>query len=250
MIASLPMYLTPQTAAAYARFWAAIRDNIRSSGVNAPDSLAEDMPDLLAHWCDPDLLLSQTCGLPYRAVLKDQVTLVGTPDYGLSGCPPGHYNSVVITRADLAIDSVTDLTGRTFAYNDPLSQSGWAALALTRPEVLTGTRRLTGSHRASVRAVKDGDADFATIDAQTWRQLEALGETDSLSVIARTEPVAGLPLVTCQPELVPQLQEAVRAAIAALSDIDRNTISIRDLVVLPADAYDLPIPPAPEAITG
>ena len=248
MIASLPMYLTPLTAAGYTRFWAAIRDNLGRSGVTAPDSLAEDIPDLMAHWRDPALLLSQTCGLPYRAALKDDVSLVGTPDYGLPGCPPGHYNSVVITRADLATDTVTDLTGHTFAYNDPLSQSGWAALALTMPEVLTGKKRRTGSHRASARAVQGGDADFATIDAQTWRQLEETGETDGLRVVARTEPVAGLPLVTGQPHLVPVLQEAVRTAIADLPDTDRGTMHIRDLVILPASAYDLPIPPTPEAI--
>lgn len=248
MIASLPMYLTPLTVAGYARFWAAIRDHIRQAGINAPDRLATEIPDLLTHWRDPDLLMSQTCGLPYRAVLKAHVTLVGTPDYGLPGCPPGHYNSVVITRDDLAIESLADLTGRPFAYNEPQSQSGWAALALTRPEVLTGHKRHTGSHRASVRAVRGGEADFATIDAQTWRQLAGLGETEGLRVVDRTAPVAGLPLITGQPDLAPHLQEAVRAAIAALSDTDRSTLGIRDLIVLPPGAYDLPIPPTPEAI--
>jgi ABC-type phosphate/phosphonate transport system substrate-binding protein len=250
MIASLPMYITPLTAAGYARLWDLIRDSLRRSGVNAPDSLSEFIPDLMAHWRDPDLLLSQTCGLPYRAALKDDVSLVGTLDFGLPGCPPGLYNSVVITRDDFAIDGVTDLTGHPFAYNDALSQSGWAALALTMPAVLTGPKRWTGSHQASARAVQGGVADFATIDAQTWRQLEDTGETDGLRVVARTEPVAGLPLITGQPHLVPVLQEAVRAAITALPDTDRGTMHIRDLVILPASAYDLPIPPTPEAITG
>lgn len=250
MIASLPMYATPLTAAAYDRFWALIRDHLRGAGIDAPDLLTTDTAETLEHWRDPALLLSQTCGLPYRAVLKGHVAPVGTPDFGLPDCPPGYYNSVVILRQEDAATGLDDLTGAAFAYNDPLSQSGWAALALSRPDILTGPMHCTGSHRASAAAVRDGKARFASIDAQTWRQLGDLGETGGLKVIHRTPAVAGLPLITTQKDLVPALQEAVRAAIAALTPADRATLRIRDLIVIPPTAYDLPIPPSPDAIGG
>ncbi len=247
MIASLPMYLTPLTAAGYDRFWHLIAANLRRDAINAPSELQAEIPDLIAHWQDPDLLLSQTCGLPYRAVLKDRVTLVATPDYGLPDCPPGYYNSVVIVREADKARSLDELAGRPFAYNDPLSQSGWAALALSAGHVLSGPSRCTGSHRASAAAVSTGDADFAAIDAQTWRQLQALGLGTGLRVVHATPPVPGLPLITMQPDLAVPLAVAVAEAIDALDKPDRDRLGLRGLVAVPAAAYDLPIPPPPGA---
>jgi ABC-type phosphate/phosphonate transport system substrate-binding protein len=55
------------------------------------------------------------------------VTYVGTPDYGVEGCPPGHYRSVFVVRADDRAPKPADFDGARFAYNEALSQSGWAA---------------------------------------------------------------------------------------------------------------------------
>ena len=104
-LASLPMYDRPETAAANDRYWQAIRTRLGEG----PETLTRT-GELWEHWLAPDLVLSQTCGYPYRARLHGQVTLVGTPDYGLDGCPPGHYRSIFVARAD---DPRTDL--RAFA---------------------------------------------------------------------------------------------------------------------------------------
>ena len=85
MIASLPMYDLPDCRLANDRYWLLIRDALRSAGLMAPDALTRDMPDFMAHWQRPDLVLSQTCGYPFRAVLHSKVTLIGTPDFGLEG---------------------------------------------------------------------------------------------------------------------------------------------------------------------
>jgi ABC-type phosphate/phosphonate transport system substrate-binding protein len=84
-------------------------------------------------------------------------------------------------------------SGRTFAFNDEGSQSGWAALAAEAPEVLRGPRVQTGSHRASTLAVREGRADFAAIDAVTFRHLTAASETTGLRIIHATTPRPGLP---------------------------------------------------------
>ena len=100
MIASLPMYDRPETAAANDRLWAGIRDRLRAEGLPAPEALIHGASDLWPQWTSPDLVLSQTCGYPYRSRLHGQVLLVGTPDYGVDGCAPGHYRSVFVARAD------------------------------------------------------------------------------------------------------------------------------------------------------
>ena len=259
MIASLGMYDRAETAAANDALWDLIRDGLRAHGVPAPDALTRGAQAYWPAWEDPDLLLSQTCGLPFRAQLQDRVALIGTPEYGVKGCAPGYYRSVLIARADDPRSDDPCSTEAAFstaqlAVNDALSQSGWAAvwqhfqqLGLAVPAVL-----LTGGHRASALAVAQGQADFAAIDAVKW---ELLTRHDpcarGLRVFARTIPTPGLPLITAQPTLVDTLFAAVEAAIGGLSDAHRHTLCLRGLVRIPASAYvSLPIPPAPAQMSG
>jgi hypothetical protein len=237
MIASLPMYAFPRTAAADARLWIGIRDRLRARGIGAPERLTLAPGDLLSHWTDPGLILSQTCGRPYKDHLHGRVRLVGTPDYGLKGCPAGYYQSLVIARVD---DPRADLhafrTAR-FAFNEKGSQSGWAALATEAPEVLHGPHLQTGSHRASILAVREGRADFAAIDAVTLRHLTAASEATGLRIVHATTPRPGLPLVTCTAQDPGPIFTAVAEAIAALSRSDRDCLGLRALIRIPAADY-------------
>ncbi|MES2143391.1 MAG: PhnD/SsuA/transferrin family substrate-binding protein, partial [Pseudomonadota bacterium] len=158
MIASLGMYDFGAAQAANDRLWALIRDDLRKRGIAAPEALTRGADAYWPAWASPQLLLSQTCGYPFRARLRDQVTLVGTPDYGLPGAPPGHYYSVLVARKDDPRVDLAAFDGARLAYNEDLSQSGWAApqthlagLGLTlRPHLRTG------GHQRSAGAVADG----------------------------------------------------------------------------------------------
>lgn len=245
MIASLPMYAAPRAAAANTALWQRIRDNLRARGLEAPDQLTHG-GDLWSHWRAPDLVLSQTCGLPFRAQLADQVTLIGTPDYGVRGCAPGHYFSVVVARSDDTRDSLADFRFATFAFNDPLSQSGWAALAMDAPQVLSGPMVQTGSHRASVYAVREGRADFAAVDAVTLRHLRAASEATGLKTVHQTPPTPGLPFITRAGQDAGPYFDAIAAAIDALPRLDAEVLGIIGLAAIPAADYlAIPVPPAP-----
>ena len=100
MIASLGMYDRAEAQASNDRLWGLIRDGMRDHGLAAPQALTRGAGAYWDAWMAPDLVLSQTCGFPYRARLHDKVTLIGTPDYGVAGCPAGHYCSVYVARAD------------------------------------------------------------------------------------------------------------------------------------------------------
>jgi ABC-type phosphate/phosphonate transport system substrate-binding protein len=237
MIASLPMYAFPRTAAAEARLWESIRDRLRAGGIDAPDRLTLSPGDMLPHWTDPTLLLSQTCGRPYKDHLHGKVHLVGTPDYGLKGCPPGHYQSLVIARAEDPRAELSAFRKATFAFNEKGSQSGWAALAAEASEALNGPRLQTGSHRASALAVREGRADFATIDAVTYRHLSAASGATGLRIIHATTPRPGLPFITSATQDPAPLFDAISESIAALAPEDRDCLGLRGLVRIPAEDY-------------
>ena len=249
MIAALPMYDPPQLRTATDALWSAIREGAAAEGLTPPHRLTR-APDLWPIWQAEDLFLAQACGLPYRAHLHDRVTLVGTPDYGLAGLPPGHYRSVIVVRDSDRRTRPEELAGARLAYNDALSQSGWAAahaLGLSLRPVLQ-----TGAHARSARAVADGRAEVATIDAVTWRIMERHDPvTERLRVISETPPTPGLPLITADPALAEPLRRAVHAAIAALDPGLRAQLGITGLSVVPKEAYlAVPIPPSPEAVAA
>ncbi|MEM8576314.1 MAG: PhnD/SsuA/transferrin family substrate-binding protein [Pseudomonadota bacterium] len=237
MIAALPMYDLPHARAAHDSYWQAIAAHLPG----APTALTRD-GDLLSIWQSDELLLAQTCGLPYRARLHGAVTLVGTPDYGLTGCPPGHYRSVLVTRPGWEGDA----GAATLAFNEPLSQSGWAAAqnaGLGKGKVLQ-----TGAHAASARAVAEGGADIAAIDALTWSMLqtEEPGLTGALTVRNQTPPTPGLPYITAKHRDPAPIAAAIRDAIGTLTPEDCATLHLKGLMDIPkADYMALPLPVPP-----
>lgn len=252
MIAALPMYDWPEIAAATDGLWALIRRHLEQSGIEAPARLNREA-DPWAIWQDPALLLAQTCGMPYRTKLHGGVALVGTPDYGLTGLSPGHYCSEIVARRE-ETGSFPDFRDRILAYNDPISQSGWAAVQNLAADCGFAFTRLlmTGAHRASAEAVAKGDADLAAIDAVTWRLISAHRPevAKRLRVICRTEPTPALPLITAITRDPAPLAAAVRAAIVELPKTDRKALGLAGLVSIPAKAYLAvrnPDAPQPEA---
>lgn len=251
MIASLPMYDRAETAPANDRLWMRIRDGLRAAGGAAPEALTRG-GDLWDHWLSPDLVLSQTCGFPYRTRLHGKVTLIGTPEYGLPGCPPGHYCSVFVARADDPRQTLSDFDGASLAYNEAQSQSGWAApqthaagLGLRlRPGVQTG------AHALSAQAVADGKADLAALDAVTWGLISRWDAVAAgLRVVAVTDPTPGLPLIARAGADAVSLRCIVADAIAAMPDADRDATGLRGLVLIAPEAYlAVPTPPAPDCI--
>lgn len=250
MIAALPMYDHPGLHAAHDALWAGIRDTLREGGIAAPETLSRG-GDIAAEWRDPDLLLGQTCGLPFRSGLHEVVTLVATFDYGLPDTPPGHYRSVFVAAADDPRDTADAFAGAALAYNEAGSHSGWAAPWLTgigfRPALATG------AHRLSARAVAEGRAAIAAIDAITWRALTRFERdvTDRLKVVGRTGAAPGQALITARPALAGALRTALAEGLARLDTGSRAALGLVGVVDIPAADYlAVPIPPDPAALAA
>jgi ABC-type phosphate/phosphonate transport system substrate-binding protein len=244
MIAALPMYDRPVNAAAHDRLWAMIRDGLRDRGLAAPDALDRAQP-YDAAWGRNDLVLGQICNLPLRAKFRDRVTIVGASEYALSGCPAGHYASVVVVQKDAPETTVLDALQQRFACNDVLSHSGFgAAWMLAQDGGITLTPHLiTGAHALSLAAVADGTADCATLDAQTWWMLQSEDSgADQVRVIGKTGCSPCMTFITRLGEDPAPYFDAIHDAITALSEADRTLLGLRAIVTLPASDYDLPIP--------
>ena len=235
MIASLGMYDMPLTAAEHDTFWSLIRKNIGTG----PLELDRETP-IWDIWQSPDLLFAQTCSLPFRVRLAGKVTLLGTPDYALPGCPPGYYRSVLITRISGPL-FLRDLAGATMAYNESMSQSGWAAplLYLAEEGIKPGQVIETGAHEHSARAVAEARADFAAIDALTWLMLRQSdpGLTARLKIIDETPPTPALPYITANHRDADPITQATAKAIKEMSATSRGILQVRQLVHIPAETY-------------
>ncbi|UOA30733.1 hypothetical protein DSM110093_00486 [Sulfitobacter sp. DSM 110093] len=246
MIASLMMYLRPETAEAHARYWALICEELAARGIAAPETLNNKAEEFTV-WKAPDLTLSQTCGMPYRLWLHDHVTLIGTPDFAVAGCPPGYYNSVFVIRADDPRETISEFRTARFTYNQSFSQSGYAAAHAhcSAEGFWFKNRSQSHGHRNSAQTVADGRADIAALDAVSWRLIQRYDPfARHLRVLERTTPTPGLPYIAAAGANRIATFAAVSQAIARLMPEDVETLGIRGLIDIPNAAYlAVPSPP-------
>jgi ABC-type phosphate/phosphonate transport system substrate-binding protein len=127
-VAALPMYDWPEARGETDLQWARLRDRLRATGFDAPETLARrnaDMPavqggvrdaggmmvapdpatlppnafDLPVLWRHPKLLFAQACWGPMEFGLAPFVEVVGQPDYsGFEGGDGIFYSSAVLMR--------------------------------------------------------------------------------------------------------------------------------------------------------
>lgn len=108
-----------------------------------------------------------------------EAIIAGVREGGIFGS-----NSIIFTLADSGIEDIDDLKGRTFAFVDPGSTSGYlfpSVLFKERgidPETDFASVTFAGSHHASALAVKNGTVDAAASNWPSYQELAARGEID------------------------------------------------------------------------
>ncbi|HEY5204553.1 MAG TPA: PhnD/SsuA/transferrin family substrate-binding protein [Roseiarcus sp.] len=226
LIASLPMYDFPWTAAANDALWASIIARLAEAGVQAPPRLARD-GDLAPLWRHPGLIFGQTCGYPYVTALKETVTLIAAPEYSFPGCEDALHRSFIIRRADDPRRALGEFRGAVAALNTHDSNTGMNLFRVTIAPIAGGApffraTVVTGSHEASLIAVAEGGAELASIDCVSFALLER-GRPD---LIKRVAIVAKSPLSPCLPFIASAslpastIAEVREALFDALADPD------------------------------
>jgi len=157
------------------------------------------------------------CGYPY-VLHRRELKLVAVPQW--RGQPL--YRSYLIADANAPLRDLADLRGRTFAYSDPLSNSGFLYVqhALRRaghdPARYFARSFFTHSHRHVVEAVASGLADGGAVDGYVFETLAELQpELVRATRVLQRSPEFGFPPIVAGAHLgAPDVR---RLAVALLA---------------------------------
>ncbi|MGI9354254.1 MAG: phosphate/phosphite/phosphonate ABC transporter substrate-binding protein, partial [Rhizobiaceae bacterium] len=240
--ANLPMYDWPEIHDETEALWKAIATRFRKAGIDAPEELHRDYRGL-AHWLDPNLLFSQSCGYPFAKQLMGKVELLGTPVYSVEGCYGSNYSSAIVVRADDAVASLEDARQHRFAFNGKDSLSGFRCMTplIANPQNYFSQSAESGGHRASAQMVEKGEADITAIDAVCWHLLQQVEpETANGLRLLKWGPLfPALPFITRVgngSDELGAMHDALNQAIADVRD-KLPTLNLRDIELLPAETY-------------
>jgi hypothetical protein len=247
MIASLQMYKRPELVEAHDHFWKCLKSNLKDAGINAPDRLAQDVPEDNP-WLSPDLVFAQTCGMPYRLFLHGKVTLIGTPDYAIPSCPPAHYKSAAIVNKNNIKESISEYKNALFAYNGKHSQSGYASAYndLKKEGFFFENQTCSGGHLNSAKLVASGNADIAYVDAMSLKLIEEHEDFyDDLHILRWSDPVPGLPYITALGSDQKLWFNIIHKTIKNLDPVVAQKLHLKGFVYIPAEEYlSIPNPPS------
>ncbi|MFM2183585.1 MAG: hypothetical protein RJB61_1879 [Actinomycetota bacterium] len=212
--AMLGMYPFEHLRAHYDHLWTALRRQLADDSL--PDSLDWGR-DLHASWLEPDLVLGQTCGWPLVTVLDGRVAVVGSFDVDAPWASGGRYRSVLVARRPVSVHDLRSSGDTVVAVNSLDSLSGWVSLCHAwggrPPRILE-----TGAHRESMRAVAEGRAHLASIDAVSYEHLVHAepAQVSSVHIVGHGPVVPSLPLICSldRASTVPALRDALGAVIA------------------------------------
>ena len=154
------------------KYWQLIKYELLESVLSARDSLNLVLNEKDA-WMYPNLILGQTCGMPYQKFLYNKVSLIGTPNFGIMGCLAGYYNSVFITNIQDNRSNLIEFKNSVFAYIMDNSQSGLAT-AFDHTQKIGfwfSNRIIIGGHTKYSKLVANGQVAIACLDSVSWRLL-------------------------------------------------------------------------------
>jgi len=195
-----------------------------------------------------DAVLGFVCAGPY---------VVGRRDFGLEilAVPQVNhestYYSYIIVSDESPADSLSDLRGRSFAFTDPLSNTGYLApmwrlheLGLSSNGFFSSTS-FTYSHDNSVRAVADHVVEGAAVDSLVYDDAVEHNPRYRAEVrlVEKLGPYPNAPVVV-HPDLSPEIKERLRELLLGMAGTPEGRAALAPLridrfVVLPDSDYDV-----------
>jgi ABC-type phosphate/phosphonate transport system substrate-binding protein len=155
----------------------------------------------------------------------------------------------IIVRAELGLESVVALDGRTFCRLGPADFYSWLGLGLAlaanelSPVTNVETIRDVDDLETLIRSVAEGECDAAGIPAGSLRELEDdLGEAAEQVQILDTTPAFPYAVLTASAGLPLGIREALIESMPELADDNQTALLMRPLLgqagVIPANEDD------------
>jgi phosphonate transport system substrate-binding protein len=154
--------------------------------------------------------------------------IAGEEEFGLEAVASpvvhgkSHYQSFIIARAGDEAWDFSDLGGRSFAFTDPLSNTGRLHPLLllqqagTTPGEFFSRTLFTGSHDRSIEAVRQGLVDAAAVDNLIFEDVTARPEIRREFKVLGKSPEFGMPPVVVSPRLEKTTRDRVAACLLSL----------------------------------
>lgn len=223
-LAELLMYVAPEPVRqANERWLTRILERLGATRRNAEGLSLMDL------WLSPHLLVTQTCGYPLMTALRGRVRIIGRPRYELPDSSAGNHCSLLLSRADDPRRSLPVFQGSRGVINGEDSNSGMNLLRhrlapLHRNGRFFAGVGISGSHRESLRWLREDKADLAAIDSVTFAYLarHAEEEVAGLRVITRSAFSPTLPYITAAgatEEQAGQIRQAMNQTLQTLPDV-------------------------------
>jgi phosphonate transport system substrate-binding protein len=172
------------------------------------------------------------CGLPYvHKFAEKKYGLLAIPVMALKNGTwsdakgyediPGKYYSYTIVRKDSAIKSWADLKGKTYAFNDKGSNSGYnvprhklVQLGVKSWEDYFSKVVVSGSHEESIRLVAEGVVDASSVDSLVLDYDRFIKDPNAakVKIIEHLGP-AGAPPVVISNKADPSIKKSFQDAI-------------------------------------
>jgi phosphonate transport system substrate-binding protein len=182
-----------------------------------------------------DVTLALVCTNPY---------LAGREEFGMELLVAPQvdgdtvYYSLLIAGRGVEAESLADLRGVTFAFSDPLSNTGRLAplyqLALLgeSPDSFFNRTIFTYAHDSSIQAVAEGVVDAAAVDSVVFNNLRLTEPSliEKVNVIDRWGPFGIYPFVV-NPQLDPQLKAQLRQTFLEMYEDPEGNEILRNLGV-------------------
>ncbi|BBO92394.1 phosphate/phosphite/phosphonate ABC transporter substrate-binding protein [Desulfosarcina ovata] len=133
-----------------------------------------------------------------------------------------YYANFIVSRKS-GLASLADLRGKTFAFTDPLSNTGYLvptyylAVRGETPETFFGKTFFTYSHDNSIQAVADGLADGAAVDSLIYEFMQAAHPSATAeTIVIEKSPPYGIPPVVVHPAMDPAIKKKLKTIFLSI----------------------------------
>ncbi len=182
--------------------------------------------------------LAFVCGFPYVAGHKEfGMELLVVPEVNREAV----YYSYILVPAESDATELKDLRGKTFAFTDPMSNSGRLAPTYRlykmgeTPDSFFGKYIFTYSHDNSIRATAEKRVDGAAIDSLVYDYIIAQEPVVGKKTrIIETSPPYGIPPVVVHPALNQEIKARLRGLFL---DMHRNETGREIINALAIDRF-------------